>query len=136
MIDYELRIEAPIGVVYEMLTDPRLLSEWMADEAESDSRPGGSFRWAYENGDVVRGRFVELDPPRRLVLAYGWEQPVTRGIPPGSTVVEITLDEEDGATTLRLVHRGLPPGQLDAHGRGWGYFLGRLATRLAAGSTT
>jgi hypothetical protein len=31
------------------------------------------------------------------------------GVPPESTTVEIDLLEEDGATTLRLVHHGLPP---------------------------
>jgi uncharacterized protein YndB with AHSA1/START domain len=131
MIDYAIRIEAPADVVFDMLTDAGLLTEWMAAEARVDRRPGGEFRWIYENGDVVLGHFVEIDAPHRLVLAYGWERPASRGIPPGSTEVEITLDEEAGATLLRLVHRGLPATELGSHRYGWEHFFGRLAQRLS-----
>jgi uncharacterized protein YndB with AHSA1/START domain len=132
MLDYGIRIDAPADIVFEMLTDANLLTEWMATSAEVDPRPGGAFRWVYENGDIVRGRFVELQPPSRLVLAYGWEVPAERGIPPESTVVEITLQEEAGSTQLSLVHRGLPADQLESHRHGWEFFLGRLADRLAS----
>jgi uncharacterized protein YndB with AHSA1/START domain len=132
VIEYSIQIEAPAEVVFEMLTDAKLLTEWMAQHADVDSRPGGPFRWVYENGDVVLGHFVEIDPPRRLVLAYGWEHPASRAIAPGSTRVEITLEEADGATMLRLVHVGLPAAEEDAHRSGWSYFLGRLEQRFAA----
>jgi uncharacterized protein YndB with AHSA1/START domain len=130
VIDYAIRIQAPATVVFEMLTQAHLLTEWMAAEATVDPRPGGAFRWVYENGDVVAGRFVEIDPPRRVVLAYGWETPTSRAIPPGSTEVEITLDEVDGSTFLRLVHRGLPTSELASHRGGWEFFLGRLQAAL------
>jgi uncharacterized protein YndB with AHSA1/START domain len=129
VIDYSIRIEAPAEVVFAMLTEADLLTRWMAHEAIAEAQPGGAFRWVYENGDVVRGEFLELEPPRRLVLAYGWERPVSRGIPVGSTRVEITLDEADGATLLRLVHTGLPAGELESHRDGWAYFMERLAGR-------
>ena len=135
MIDYSIRIDAPATTVFEMLTEAELLIEWMAREAEVDRRPGGSFRWVYENGDVVLGRFVEIDAPRRLVMDYGWEEPVSRGVPPGSTKVEITLEEIDGATVLRVVHLGLPEAQIDSHRGGWEFFLGRLAAQLAGQRT-
>jgi uncharacterized protein YndB with AHSA1/START domain len=131
MIDYSIRIEAPADMVFEMLTDADLLTEWVAREATSDPRQDGEFRWVYQNGDVVLGRFVEIEAPRRLVLAYGWEVPVSRAIPPGSTEVEITLEEVEGVTLLRLVHRGLPPAEIESHTGGWHYFLGRLAARVA-----
>jgi uncharacterized protein YndB with AHSA1/START domain len=130
VIDYAIRIEASAEIVFGMPTEADLLTEWMAREAAVDARPGGAFRWVYENGDVVLGRFVEIDAPRRLVLAYGWEEPTSRGIPPGSTEVEITLEEADGATLLRLVHRGLPAAQIESHEGGWAFFLGRLAKRV------
>jgi uncharacterized protein YndB with AHSA1/START domain len=136
MIDYGIRIEAPAAVVFEMLTDAELLTEWMAVEAASDPSPDGGFRWVYENGDVVAGHYVTLEPPHRLVLAYGWELPAERGIPPGSTEVEITLDETDGATVLRLRHHHLPAAELEAHRDGWDFFLRRLAARLAERHTS
>lgn len=132
MIDYSIRIEAPVEIVFAMLIEADLLTEWMAREAQVDRRPGGVFRWVYENGDVVLGRFIEIEAPSRLVLAYGWEQPASRAIPPGSTEVEIMLEAEaDGATLLRLVHRGLPPSELESHSSGWHFFLGRLAALAA-----
>jgi uncharacterized protein YndB with AHSA1/START domain len=131
VIDYAIRIDAPAAVVFEMLTDASLLTEWMAAHADVDPRPGGAFRWVYENGDIVLGHIVEIDPPRRLVLAYGWELPASRAIAPGSTRVEITLHETDGATELCLVHVGLPAAQEESHRGGWAYFLRRLEQRLA-----
>jgi hypothetical protein len=47
--------------------------------------------------------------------------------------VEIDLHERDGVTTVRLVHRGLPPETVEDHQRGWTYFLGQLRETLLAG---
>ena len=55
------------------------------------------------------------------------------GVPPGSTTVEIDLVERDSATTLRLVHHGLPPEVVPDHEHGWAYFLGELRATLTAG---
>jgi uncharacterized protein YndB with AHSA1/START domain len=84
-------------------------------------------------GATVVGRFLELVPHRRVVFTYGWEDG-RMGVPPGSTTVEIDLVEKDGATTLRLLHHGLPPEAVKDHERGWAYFLGALRDTLAAGS--
>jgi Activator of Hsp90 ATPase homolog 1-like protein len=55
------------------------------------------------------------------------------GVAPGSTTVEVDLVERDGVTTVRLVHRGLPPQTVEDHQRGWTYFLGILRDTLLAG---
>ena len=93
--------------------------------ATADPAPGGALRWTHPDGSTVVGRFVEVDPPRRVVFTYGWEDG-RMGVPPGSTTVEIDLVEEDGATTVRLVHHGLPPETVADHQVGWAYFLGVL----------
>ena len=49
------------------------------------------------------------------------------------TTVEIDLVEQDGATTLRLVHHGLPPEVVKDHEHGWAYFLNELRAVLPAG---
>ena len=136
MIDYAIRIDAPAALVFEMLTDAKLLTEWMARDADVDFEPGGRFRWVYENGDVVLGRFLEIDAPRRLLLAYGWEKPEARAIPPESTRVEITLEEVDGGTVLRLVHTGLPTHEVASHRDGWEHFIGRLGSVVGRGSAS
>jgi hypothetical protein len=47
--------------------------------------------------------------------------------------VEIDLTEEAGATTLRLVHHGLPPETVGDHQQGWTYFLDILRDTLSTG---
>jgi hypothetical protein len=44
----------------------------------------------------------------------------------------IGLVEEDGATTVRLAHHGLPPETMEDHEQGWAYFLGALRDTLSA----
>ncbi|MEO9181332.1 MAG: SRPBCC domain-containing protein, partial [Acidimicrobiales bacterium] len=40
-IEREIRIEAPIEVVWNVITNPIEIVKWFADEAEIDLRPGG-----------------------------------------------------------------------------------------------
>ena len=95
--------------------NPALFGLWMAEGATLDPTPGGVVRWTHPNGDTVSGRYVEVDPPRRLVFTYGWQRAEVQ-IPPGSTTVEVDLvTQDDGATLLTLVHRGLEDGAADAH---------------------
>ena len=100
--------------------NPALFGLWMAEGAHARPTPGGVVRWTHPNGDTVSGRYVEVDPPRRLVFTYGWQRAEVQ-IPPGSTTVEVDLvTQDDGATLLTLVHRGLEDGAADAHQGGWG----------------
>ena len=73
---------------------------------------------------------MELVPYRRLVFTYGWEDG-RMGVPPESTTVEVDLVEKDGATTVRLVHHGLPPETMRDHQQGWAYFLSALRVTLS-----
>jgi uncharacterized protein YndB with AHSA1/START domain len=121
----EVTIAAPAAVVWELLTTAAGLLRWVGPEAVAEPEPGGRLRWVHPDGAAVVGRYVELDPCRRLVFTYGWEDG-RMGVPPESTTVEIELVEHDRGTTLRLTHHGLPPAVVDDHERGWAYFLGRL----------
>jgi uncharacterized protein YndB with AHSA1/START domain len=125
----ELTVRAPIDDVYALFTDADLFVEWMAEDATLDPVPGGVVRWVHPNGDVVSGRYVELDPPHRVVFTYGWERAEVE-IPPGSTTVEVDLVALGPAgTRVRLVHRGLGDAAADAHAGGWAHYLARLRTR-------
>ena len=126
---YKLTIAAPIEAVWEHLTTAEGLVRWVGPDAVAEPVPGGALRWTHPDGATVVGRFVELIPHRRVVFTYGWEDG-RLGVPPESTMVEIDLAEADGATTLRLVHRGLPPEAVEDHERGWAYFLGVLRDGL------
>jgi uncharacterized protein YndB with AHSA1/START domain len=128
LASHEVTIAAPAEVVWTHLTTAAGLVRWVGPEAVADPVPGGELRWTHPNGATVIGRFVELVPHRRVVFTYGWEDG-RLGVPPESTTVEIELVEDDGVTTVRLVHRGLPANAVDDHEQGWAYFLGILSRR-------
>jgi uncharacterized protein YndB with AHSA1/START domain len=132
LASHEVTIAAPVEVVWAHLTTAEGLVRWVGPAATADPAPGGVLRWTHPNGATVVGRFVELVPHRRLVFTYGWEDGLM-GVPPESTTVEIDLVEQDGATTLRLVHHGLPPEVVKDHEQGWAYFLNELRAALPAG---
>lgn len=122
---HEVVINAPATEVYRQLSTVEGLLRWIAVDAVAEPVPGGRLQWTHENGATMLGRFLELDPPHRLVIAYGWKDDLM-GVPPESTTVEIDLVEQDGRTTLKLVHKSLPPDVVADHLRGWIYFLARL----------
>lgn len=126
LVIQQLVVRASVERVFELFTDPVQFGRWMAEDAILDAAAGGVVRWTHPNGDTVSGRYVEVDPPRRIVFTYGWER-ADVGIPPGSTTVEIDLiARPDGSTLLKLVHRGLEDGAADAHHGGWSHYLDRL----------
>ena len=127
----EVWIDAPPDEVFRYFTHKDLYLRWMGLAAELDPRPRGTFRVDPNGRDEIIGEFVELVPPRRLVLSWGYAAP-GHPLPPGSTRVEIELQPQDGGTLLRLVHRGLAGEQHERHGFGWTHYLARLQA-VAAG---
>ena len=125
-----LDLNAPVQEVFRHLTDPAAMIRWMGQHATLEPAPGGAFEVDI-NGVPVRGRYLEVDPPRRVVVSWGVAG--NAGLPPGATQVEFTLTPTSAGTHLRLVHRGLPPSQASMHATGWNHFLSRL-TLAAAGT--
>ena len=112
--------------MFPYLTDATLHGRWMGSEAELDPRPGGVYRVRIPGRPVAEGRYVVVDPPRRVVFTWGWVG--SDEVPPGSTVVEVTLTRDGDATVVRLAHRGLPSALARAqHTDGWQHYLARLA---------
>jgi uncharacterized protein YndB with AHSA1/START domain len=125
-IEIAQRIEAPPEVVFAYLTDSQRFIRWMGVGAELDPRPGGRYRIDVDGVHIVSGEYQVVDPPRRLVMSWGWEGHAT--VPPGSTRVEITLTPERGATILTLRHVGLPDeGERQSHTEGWRQYTKQLA---------
>lgn len=117
-----------MATVFSYLTDPQKFALWMGREATIDPRPGGVFRLDVDGEHFASGRYEEVDPPRRVVLTWGWEG--SADVPPGSTRVEITLEPDGGATLLRLRHTDLPnEAERASHALGWRQYLSSLATK-------
>lgn len=121
-------LNAPVQEVFRHLTEPAAMIRWMGQHATLEPAPGGAFEVDI-NGVPVRGRYLEVDPPRRVVVSWGVAG--STGMPPGATRVEFTLSPTEGGTRLRLVHRNLPPAQAAMHGTGWDHFLARLGLAAA-----
>lgn len=125
-----VRIAAEPGTVFPYLTDPDLMVRWMGNWADLEAKPGGKFALDIR-GVPLRGEFVAVEPPHRLV--FTWGAPGNPAVPPGSTTVEITLRPDGDATVVELIHRGLPPEEVARHGVGWHHYLPRLAVAAAGG---
>jgi uncharacterized protein YndB with AHSA1/START domain len=125
-----IHIEAPPAEVFPFLVDPALVVTWMGEWAELEADAGGRFAVDI-SGTPVRGEFVVVDPPHRVV--FTWGAAGNDRLPPGSTTVEIVLRPAGGGTLVELVHRGLPQEEVEAHRTGWAHYLPRLATRAAGG---
>jgi uncharacterized protein YndB with AHSA1/START domain len=106
---------APAHIVFDAWTKPELLKQWWAPksfgvslfECKSDLRAGGTYRYAFgrdsKNPEVFSGRYVEVNPPSRLVLTQLYE----RMSDVGEAVVTATFEESEGRTLLTL-HQHFP----------------------------
>jgi len=126
----ETHIAASPATVFAFLTDPEKILRWMGTEATTDAHPGGLYLVNGIHGVRARGAFREVVPVHRLAYSFGWEG--DEAVPPGSSLVEIDLIDQDGGTLLRLTHTGLPDAAYSArHKQGWAHYLGRLAVAAA-----
>lgn len=143
--DLEIRVErafdAPLALVWKAFTDPTLLPHWMGPakykmtESRMDLRKGGAYRWAWDvppQGLVIRGTFLEVDAPRRIVTEEFME-PFPQ--PSRNT---LTFAEAGGRTTVSILIRmptkeardmALASGMKDGMDEGYG----RLDALLAKG---
>jgi uncharacterized protein YndB with AHSA1/START domain len=121
-------IDAPPEAVYPYLTRAESVVSWMGDYAVLDAVPGGVFHLDI-NGVPVRGRYLELDPPYRLLISWGHAG--SDRLPPGASTVEITLTAIPTGTRVTVEHRDLPPDEAAQHALGWPHFLARLGARAA-----
>lgn len=126
-VEVEVRIAASPETVFDFFVDPKLMIQWMGRAVEADPRSGGILRCDIRDETVVRGEYVEVDRPRRVVFTWGWEGDGP-SIDPGESTVEVLLAPDGDGTHLRLVHSGLPTvDSAERHGHGWRHYLGRLA---------
>lgn len=125
VIEREVRIEAPVETVFRFFADPDWMARWMGRTVTLDANPGGALRIDYNGSDVVSGTVVAIEPPDRIAFTWGWEMP-DDPVPPGASLVEVTLTRDGTATVVHLRHSGLPAASVGGHAEGWDYFLPTL----------
>jgi len=145
-IERSVHIEAPVELVWRMVTEPDQVVRWFCDEIDVQATPGyeGSMSFRPESGGTVLVPITvaSVEAPHRFT--YRWTHPAgTAATPVNSTLVEFTLTPEEGGTRLRVVetgheHLGWPQDQQDAfvedHNEGWSRHVGRLEQLFAARS--
>jgi uncharacterized protein YndB with AHSA1/START domain len=117
--------------VFDYFARAEAIVRWMGDYAVLDPRPGGEFTLDI-NGVPVRGHYLAVEPPRRLLISWGHAG--SERLPPGASTLEVTLTPENGGTTVRIVHSDLPELDAQQHAIGWQHFLERLMTAGAGGN--
>lgn len=126
-------IAAPPEAVFSYLLTNEGMTAWMGQWADLHPAPGGAFAVDIA-GFAVRGEFLEIDPPNRVVVSWGVAG--STDVPPGTSTVAFTLSTVDGGTRVELVHSGLPDSAVPGHAVGWSHFLPRLAGAAVGEPTT
>lgn len=139
-MSHELRFERVFDAapeeVFDALIDPEGLEEmygldepgWIV-ESDGDVRVGGTWSVAFGSSRSELYRFTHtyevLDRPRRIAYASKETAPDTSSF---DTDVEITLEERDGKTLMRVVERGFPSAEeRDLHAVGLPRTFDRVA---------
>lgn len=101
------QFDAPIDLVFEVLTKPEHVRRWFAPFEDKmtvcsiDLRVGGNYHQVFlaEDGTECsfRGTYLEIDPPTRTVETWLFE-----GWPDAEAIETVELQETDGVTTLKL----------------------------------
>jgi uncharacterized protein YndB with AHSA1/START domain len=109
-IERHVLIAAPPEVVWEVVTEPEHMSQWLS-EAAFEAKPGA-------NGTIFTYdiRIEEVEPPRRF--SFTWD----------GLLVSFTLTPEEGGTRLSLVESGFAgrDAKRTEHEGGWTTFLRQL----------
>jgi uncharacterized protein YndB with AHSA1/START domain len=126
----ERHVPARSASVYAAWTEVDLLARWwwpMLPDTEYvvDARVGGLYRMASNTaGFGVHGQFTTVDPARRLVMTWCWEDGADRGPIEIVTVDFVTNDVADPpGTTVTVTH---PCSDIDNLEQGWTHVLDRL----------
>ncbi len=130
---------APPALLWRFWTDPAHIVRWFgpagADQrkVEADLRVGGAWGvdfQAYGGLRRVRGEYLLLDPPRRLVSTWAWlDENDVKG---QESRYVLELEAEGDGARLTLTHT-LPTAELAAqHGQGWSGSMVSLAAHVAA----
>jgi uncharacterized protein YndB with AHSA1/START domain len=127
-IEKAIFIGAAPEVVFRYLVEPALMARWIGLSHELEPQPGGRFRVEVSSGNIARGYYTEVEPPRRVAFTWGWEShdASLAALPAGASLVEIDLEPKDGGTLLRLRHSRLPADLVERHGERWSFYLARL----------
>jgi uncharacterized protein YndB with AHSA1/START domain len=125
-LDRTVEIRARRAVVFSFFTDPARFARWWGEGSTIEPVVGGSVRIVYPGGSVASGVVRELVPDERIAFTFGYEDPA-KPIPPGGSLVTITLADAPDGTRVVLRHDVADAATRDQHVQGWIYQLAVFA---------
>jgi uncharacterized protein YndB with AHSA1/START domain len=141
-IEREVLIDAPVEVVWSIVTDPEHVGRWFSDSAEIELRPGGDLVLRWDRIGTASGTVERVEPPQ--LFSFRWVAPEPDRDPNARegyfTLVEFLLQPEGESTRLRVVESGFASlhgteqqnAELAArHLNGWGGFLNQLTEYMS-----
>jgi uncharacterized protein YndB with AHSA1/START domain len=118
----------PPEVVWEYLTKPELLEQWLM-KSDFKAIVGHKFRFIAPTGKIICCEVSEVNPITRL--SYFWQANPENGIATFNTKVVWTAVPKGNGTELQLVHNGFTVLEdYTGHNNGWTALGGRLAQLL------
>lgn len=133
-IEREILIDAPVDVVWAVVTEPEHISGWFSDRVELELRPGGALVLHWDGSHSVQGRVERVEPP--YFFSFHWVVGHGSALAEGNaTLVEFSLAPEGDGTRLKVVEGGfrdlavdddLRRQRFDGHRDGWAKELGEL----------
>jgi uncharacterized protein YndB with AHSA1/START domain len=119
--------DAPASLVFSLWSDPKHFRRWMGPEgfdcpeAKIDFRVGGAYRAMIRSEakgeNWFGGVYREIEPPRRLVFTFAWDDGPSAEV---ETLVTILFEEKAGKT-VQTFHQTpfLTRERRDSHVGGW-----------------
>lgn len=133
-------IAAPRDAVWQFLSDGQRFAGWIGafaggpplPETEVEPRLGGRLSVAFPDSQIARGQILEMQPPVRIAFTWGYDDGA-HGMHPGSTRVEISLEESPEGTLVQLRHSGIAADEARRdHRAGWIHYVSMLARQALA----
>lgn len=137
LLEFTRVFDAPRSEVYRAFIEPEAIRAWwgpkgwVTPEVEMNLQVGGRYRFgmrAETGGELmfVRGRYVVVDPPAKLVFTYVWEgggegeRWREHSLIELETLVTLEFVDQGDRTEVRLRHEGFATAQgRDLHRFGW-----------------
>jgi uncharacterized protein YndB with AHSA1/START domain len=132
-------IKARPQIVFDAMTSAEGIVHWWGPDAgpvllaAMDPRVGGRYRVRFRTlrgtEHECSGVFLDIDPPRRVVMSWRWKGGVED---PGESRIEFTLRPLPDGTELSFTHSQLhDEATARDHEHGWAGALGKLDSYLS-----
>jgi uncharacterized protein YndB with AHSA1/START domain len=141
------RIAARPSIVFEAMTTAEGVAAWFGPDelpvtrAEMDARVGGAYRVHFRTLDgrehVACGEFLEVLPPRRVVMSWRWAFGGEFEEQGRTSRIEIELTPIGDGTELTFTHAALwNEASEKSHTGGWTGALHKLVRHVENAATT